>query len=135
MTEQRKSSTIQRAQLDVANIKSVAPNFDLGDGISLAALETLIDETEAEIEALNIAIVTIATKRRIIQEKEKEIVDLSQRLRLGVGSKCGKNSPQYKIVNQAAKRSSNSKSSNNDNNKNNNNGDGNTPPADSNAAQ
>lgn len=113
MTEQRKSSTVQRAQLDLANLKSVVPNLDLGDGVSLKALEQLIEETQAAIEELNIATVTISKNRILIQAKEKAIVDMSQRLRMGVGSKFGKKSQEYKIVNQAGKRS-NSKAPSND---------------------
>lgn len=110
MTEQRKSAIIARAQLDLANLQAIDPDLDLGDDLSIAALEELIQETQDAIAQLNIATATITTSRKLIREKEAAIADLSQRLRLGVGARYGKSSTEYKLANRASKRGRNAKS-------------------------
>lgn len=109
MPEQRKSATIEKALLELANLKSIDPTLDLGDGISIEAMSTLVEEARQAIENLNMATVAISTNRRLIQEKESAIVDLSARIRLGIGSKFGHKSEEYRIANQASKRGKNSK--------------------------
>lgn len=111
MSQQKKSATIVRAQLDLANLQAIDPNLDLGDDLSIDALEELIEETQEAIAQFNVASATIVTNRKLIREKEAAIADLSQRLRLGVGARYGKNSDEYKLANRAAKRGRNSKSS------------------------
>ncbi|MER3436096.1 MAG: hypothetical protein C4288_22695 [Leptolyngbya sp. ERB_1_1] len=110
MTQQKKSATIARAQLDLANLQAIDPNLDLGDGLSIEALDQLIQETQDAIAQFNIAAATIANNRRVIREKESAITDLSQRLRLAVGARYGKNSNEYQLANRAAKRGRNAKS-------------------------
>jgi hypothetical protein len=109
MTEQRKSATIEKALLDLANLKSIDPTLDLGGGISIEAMTALVEEARQAIETLNVATATISSNRRLIQEKESAIVDLSARIRLGVGSKFGRKSEEYRIANQASKRGRNSR--------------------------
>jgi hypothetical protein len=60
-------ATIEKALLDLANLKSIDPTLDLGDGISIEAMT------------------------------------------LGIGSKFGRKSEEYRIANQASKRGKNSK--------------------------
>ncbi len=110
MTQQRKSATIARAQLDLANLQAIDPHLDLGDDLSIDALEELIEETQEAIAQFNIASATIVTNRKLIREKEAAIVDLSQRLRLGVGARYGKNSDEYQLANRASKRGKNARS-------------------------
>ncbi len=109
MPDQRKSATIEKALLDLANLKSINPTLDLGDGVSIEAMTGLVDEARQAIETLNMATIAVSTNRRLIQEKESAIVDLSARLRLGIGSKFGRKSDEYRIVNQTSKRSKNTK--------------------------
>jgi len=109
MPDQRKSATIEKALLDLANLKSINPTLDLGDGVSIEAMTGLVEDARQAIETLNMATVAVATNRRLIQEKESAIVDLSARLRLGIGSKFGRKSDEYRIVNQASKRGKNAK--------------------------
>jgi hypothetical protein len=72
-------------------------------------MTSLVEDAQQAIETLNMATVAIATNRRLIQEKESAIVDLSARLRLGIGSKFGRKSEEYRIVNQTSKRGKNTK--------------------------
>jgi hypothetical protein len=109
MPEQRKSATIEKALLDLANLKSIDPTLDLGDGLSIEAMTGLVEDARQAIETLNMATIAISNNRRLIQEKESAIVDLSARLRLGIGSKFGRKSEEYRIVNQTSKRSKHTK--------------------------
>ncbi|MGG6265066.1 hypothetical protein ACQ4M3_06410 [Leptolyngbya sp. AN03gr2] len=109
MTQQKKSATVTRAQLDLANLQAIDPTLDLGDGLSVKELNRLVQETQDAIAQFNIAAATIANNRRLIREKENAIADLSQRLRLGVGARYGKNSSEYQLANRASKRGRNGK--------------------------
>ncbi|MCU0552151.1 MAG: hypothetical protein MUC48_22675 [Leptolyngbya sp. Prado105] len=109
MSQQKKSPTIARAQLDLANLQAIDASLDLGDGLSVDALEELIEDTQDAIAQFNVAAATIVTNRKLIREKEMEIADLSQRLRLAVGARYGKKSSEYQLANRASKRGRNSK--------------------------
>lgn len=110
MTQQRQSAIIAKAQLELANLKAINPSLDLGEGLSIAALAKLVKETQDAIAQFNTAMATMATQRQLIRDKEAEIADLSQRIRLGVGARYGQNSQEYRLAKQAGKRGRNSKS-------------------------
>lgn len=106
MVGQKSSATVAKALLDLANLKSIDPAFDLGEDVSIVALEQLLQATQEDIAEFNVASATMETKRQMIREKEQSIVELVQRLKLGVGSRYGHKSSQYEKVRKVGKRSS-----------------------------
>lgn len=115
MTEARKSSTLVNLQVDLANFRSVDPELDFGNDLSIAALVTLMEETQQEIDTLNTTLNTVNAIRRSVLEKEKALKKLKERLQLGIAVKYGKDSKEYRIVNPptAKRRKTNSTESSN----------------------
>ncbi|MGG6265988.1 hypothetical protein ACQ4M3_18155 [Leptolyngbya sp. AN03gr2] len=110
MPEARKSATLVNLQVDLVNLKSIDPKLDLGDGVSIAALVKLMESTQAEINTLNTTLNTVSQMRRSIQEKERALNQLRERLQLGIAFKYGKDSREHRIVKPPApkKRKTNS---------------------------
>jgi hypothetical protein len=98
MTRQRSSKVIDRAQLRIANLKSIDSTLDLDNGLSIDALMALIDETRKMIQTYNIALATIEQTSNQVRDREKSIADMSERLLFGVASRYGKNSEEYRRV-------------------------------------
>jgi predicted nucleic acid-binding protein len=125
MAGQRKSTTAEQAELNIANLQSIDPNLDLGDGLSIAALTELTQEVRQAVKELNTADLVISNNRKVIREKEKETLELLDRIHFAVAAKYGKNSKEYKAATKASKRGKKSKNDNN----NDDGGNGNNPPA------
>jgi hypothetical protein len=104
MPEARKSAAIVKAQVDIANLKSVDPELDFGNDLSIAAVLQLLETTQAEIEALNTSLNAITQARKSIRAKERMIKKLIERLQNGIALIYGKDSDQYNIVNPTIKR-------------------------------
>jgi malate synthase len=100
MPNSRKSATIAKVQIDIANLKSVEPNLDMGNDVSIAALLQMIEETNQEIELLNTTLNTVTQLRRSIQKRERALLKLRDRLQAGIAVKYGKDSAEYKTVYQ-----------------------------------
>ncbi len=100
MPNSRKSAVIAKVQVDIANLKSVEPEFDLGNDVSIAALLQMIEETNQEIELLNTTLNTVTHLRRSIQKRERALLKLRDRLQSGIAVKYGKDSVQYSTVYQ-----------------------------------
>jgi predicted nucleotide-binding protein (sugar kinase/HSP70/actin superfamily) len=100
----RKSAAIAKAQVDIANLKSVDPTLDFGNDLSIAAVLQLLETTQAEIEALNTSLNAITQARKAIRAKERALKKLIERLQHGIALKYGKDSDQYQMINPTIKR-------------------------------
>jgi hypothetical protein len=98
MPKSRQSATLAQLQVDLANLKALDPNLDFGDGLSIAALVQMMEETEQEIEVLNQILVSISEAKRSIRAKERALTQLKDRLHLGIAFKYGKKSREYRMV-------------------------------------
>lgn len=112
MARLRNSKTLERAQLRIASLKSIDPSLDLGNGLTIAALSTLIEETRTIVESYNTALATIDQTSSLVREKEKAIADISERMLFGIASRYGKNSEEFRMVNgpQRSRRRTTAKS-------------------------
>ncbi len=111
MSGQRKSALLERAHLDLANLQSIDPNLDLGNGLSIENLVQLLTATRQSLNEVNTAEMVITRNRILIQDQEKAIADLIDRLRAAISAKYGKKSAEYQAAIKASKRGKQAKSS------------------------
>jgi hypothetical protein len=96
--DKRESTALAKAELRLTSLKTINPNLDLGDGVSVADFITKIDETRRSLEHLNSTITMLNQLSWSLRDKELEMADLSQRLELGIASKYGKKSNEYYLL-------------------------------------
>ncbi len=91
----RGSLPLDKAQRRLANLKSIDANLNLGHGLTLEAYIQHIEATRAALNAHNTLVSSVAASRHNLNELEKTLSELSERMLLGVATKYGRASIQY----------------------------------------
>lgn len=94
----RNSFTLEKAQQRIASLKSVSPNFDLGNGMSVSAFAALIEQTRTQLEKYNTALSLIDQSKNRVGELEQSLSDMSERLLSGCASVYGRTSEEYEMA-------------------------------------
>ena len=89
------SKIIESAKMRLAGLKSIDPNLDLGNGITVKDYEKKIDATDASLETYNTTLSLVDEQSATFEMNENDLKDYHERILLGVGSKFGKNSMEY----------------------------------------
>lgn len=84
-----------KARLRLASLKSVEANFDFGNGLSIAAFEAKLREAEQALEFYNTQLSEADHAKNMLDNRQKELQDLSQRMLQVVGVKYGYDSSEY----------------------------------------
>ena len=91
----RLSRAAEEAGQRMAAIKSIDPALDLGNGVTVAGYQSLIAETEQQLEEYNTLLSTADGLKNQLKYKERELRDFSERMLVGVAAMYGKNSEEY----------------------------------------
>lgn len=89
------SKVLEKAQARAASIKSIDGALDLGGGLTLAAFNTAITNTDTALGDYNQALAAADDKSNAFVTAETTLKDMSERMLAGVGARFGKNSSQY----------------------------------------
>lgn len=97
MARQKKlnSRSIQKANGRVAGLVSIDPALDFGNGLTLAAYRTKIQQAEEKQSAYNTTLALADELKNQFDALEKDVDDFSERMLTGVASKFGKDSDEY----------------------------------------
>ncbi|WP_026734903.1 hypothetical protein [Fischerella sp. PCC 9605] len=99
MTRQRRTSRIlEKAQLRSSGLKAIDANMDFGDTRNLQNMTQLMEQLRTKIDAYNTALAVIDSSRTEIQELEKNLGELMDKMLIGVAFKYGKNSREYEMA-------------------------------------
>ncbi|MBW4418694.1 MAG: hypothetical protein KME13_05645 [Myxacorys californica WJT36-NPBG1] len=101
----RNSKPLEKAELRAKNLQSIDPNFDLGNGLSLAAYTVDLTSLREKLDTYNDMIETLDRIGQEIQLAEESINDFSEHILLGVAARYGKGSNEYAIAGGARKNS------------------------------
>lgn len=82
----------------LAGLKSIDPELDLGNVLTILSYQTAVSETEAMVAIYNSQKATLGEIRNHLAEKQEALNDLSERMLIGVGAKFGKDSNQYQMA-------------------------------------
>jgi hypothetical protein len=89
------STPVKTAKVRASGMKSIAPDLDLGDGMSLEAYEAAIQATEQKIAEYNTALASISELQSEVKQSEKDLAERSERMLGLVGGRYGKTSNEY----------------------------------------
>jgi hypothetical protein len=98
MNPKTNSKALEQVQLRLSALKSIDPNLDLGDGLTIGLVTAFLQSIRAEIEAYNTEVAAVETRCRAIRLKEDEIARLSDRIADGIAFRFGRKSDEYKMV-------------------------------------
>ena len=96
--KRRMSQVLIDAQERSTNLKTIDPNFNLSEGLSVVNLDGLIERTQASLEAYNTLLAQADAAGNNLINDEKETRELSARLLAGVGAYYGKDSNEYEMA-------------------------------------
>ncbi len=91
----RKSTVLEEAQKRLAGLQSIDTKLKLSDDLSIEAYKTLMNEVEENATDYNTHLSKTDEKGAILEDSEKRLRDMSERLLSGVGAIYGKNSNEY----------------------------------------
>lgn len=91
----RKSDAVSSAESRAEALGNIDPKLDLGEELTLKIYNEQIDETRATLNAYNGFLASADVAWVKLEQQERELRDLSERMLEGVSSRFGKNSEQY----------------------------------------
>jgi hypothetical protein len=101
--QKRNSAILAYAEHRLVALESINPALDLGDGLSIEAISQAIAATRAQLKHYNAALTEIDQLKEVMQQQERSLEDLVDRMASGIAAKYGKTSPQYKTVSDVRK--------------------------------
>ncbi|MBW4568614.1 MAG: hypothetical protein KME31_11485 [Tolypothrix carrinoi HA7290-LM1] len=99
MSRRKRSSRIlEKAEFRVAGLKAIDPNIKFDDTCNLQSLTQLIEQFHNMLDDYNAAIAMIDSSKKKLDEMEKTLSQISDKMLMGVGFKYGKNSNEYELA-------------------------------------
>ena len=99
MSRRKRSSRIlEKAEFRVAGLKAIDQNINFDDTYNLQNLNQLIDNFHNMLDDYNASIAMIDSSRKKLDEMEKNLSQVSDKMLTWVGCKYGKNSNEYELA-------------------------------------
>lgn len=92
------SDVIDKATSRLTQLKSISPNLDLGKGMTIQAFSDAIDAARDRIAAYNTTLSHLDADRTAMQEAEKALSSLSEKMLIGIAYEYGKDSMEYSMA-------------------------------------
>lgn len=96
--KKRTSRVLEKAELRSAGLKAINPKLDFGEAHNLNYLTQLIEQLRTKIDAYNTALSIIDSSKVEIEELEKNLGNVSEKMLIGVAFKYGKDSSEYQMA-------------------------------------
>ncbi|MDZ8261093.1 hypothetical protein [Nostoc sp. ChiQUE01b] len=96
--KKRTSRILEKAQLRSAGLKSIVPNIKFDEDYSLEKLIESIDQLRNKIDVYNTALSVVDSSKTEIEEMEKNLSQLSEKMLMVVAIKYGKDSREYEMA-------------------------------------
>jgi hypothetical protein len=97
-SNKRTYRVLEKAELRVAGLKAIDPSIDFGDARNLQNMTQLIEQYRSKIDAYNTALTVINSSRSEMDELDKTLSELTERMLIGVAFKYGKDSREYQMA-------------------------------------
>ncbi|MEH1810194.1 hypothetical protein [Nostoc sp.] len=96
--KKRTSRILEKAQLRSAGLKSIVPSVKFDEDYSLEKLVESINQLRNKIDVYNTALSVVDSSKTEIEEMEKNLSQLSEKMLMVVGIKYGKDSREYEMA-------------------------------------
>ncbi|MBG1271022.1 hypothetical protein [Nostoc sp. WHI] len=93
----RTSRILEKAELRATGLKSIVPNIKFNDDCNIEKLLESIEQLRTKINVYNSALSVIDSSKTEIEEMEKNLSSLSEKMLMVVAIKYGKNSREYEM--------------------------------------
>ncbi|MDZ7995177.1 MAG: hypothetical protein RM022_031255 [Nostoc sp. EfeVER01] len=94
----RTSRILEKAQLRAAGLKSIVPSIKFDENSSLEKLIESIEQLHNKLDVYNTALSMVDSSRTEIEEMEKNLSQLSEKMLMVVAIKYGKDSREYEMA-------------------------------------
>ena len=94
----RSSKALEKADRRIASLRSISPDLNLGNGLTVDAYTNLITDMRDRLAAYNTVLSTVDKTYNDMLLIEQKLGDYSELLLLGVATKFGKNSDEYEMA-------------------------------------
>ncbi|BAY94453.1 MULTISPECIES: hypothetical protein [unclassified Tolypothrix] len=99
MTRQKRTSRVlEKAVLRAHGFKAIDPNMNFGEDCDLQSMLEEMEKLRNKLEIYNTALIVIDSTKSEIEEIEKTLGNISERLLLAVAWKYGNDSNEYKMA-------------------------------------
>lgn len=92
------SAVIEKALQRMAGIKSISPTENLGNGMTVAALQQEINDASNALEAYNTLLSKVDDALNRFEELENKLNDTTVRMLEAVSVKYGRDSTEYEMA-------------------------------------
>ena len=92
------SDVIDKAASRLSQLKSISPNLDLGKGMTVQAFSDVITAARDRMSAYNTTLSHLEADRAAMQEAEKAVSEMSEKMLIGVAFEYGKDSSEYSMA-------------------------------------
>ncbi|MEH2145920.1 hypothetical protein [Nostoc sp.] len=96
--QKRTSRVLEKAQLRSAGLKSIVPNIKFDENHSQEKLIESIEQLRNKLDVYNTALSVVDSSRTEIEEMEKNLSQLSEKMLMVVAIKYGKDSREYEMA-------------------------------------
>ncbi len=96
--QKRTSRILEKAQLRVVGLKAIDPQMNFGDDRSIYHLTDQMEQLQDKLDTYNMALTIIDSSKSEIDQIEKTLADLIDRMLIGVAFKYGKDSREYEMA-------------------------------------
>ncbi|OUL37187.1 hypothetical protein BV372_03590 [Nostoc sp. T09] len=96
--KKRKSSVLEKVESRAAGLKLIDPTLKLDDDYSLAKMLESMERLRNKLEVHNNALSLADSSLTEVEEMEKNLTKLSQKMVMLIAIKYGKDSPQYETA-------------------------------------
>lgn len=94
----RNSSALAKAEHRSAGLKAISPELNMGDGLTLENYLTLIETLRSQLAAYNESLTFVDRAGSTVQDTERQLRALSERMLIAVAARYGKDSYEYEMA-------------------------------------
>lgn len=91
----KSSSHYDVAANRLAGLKSISTTLDLGNGLTVQTYEASVLDFRQKLDEYNTSLSMADSKLNIVQDAERKLRDMTERMLAGVASMYGKDSDEY----------------------------------------
>ncbi|WP_035990656.1 hypothetical protein [Leptolyngbya sp. KIOST-1] len=96
--QKRSSPVLEKGVRRAAGLKSISPSLNLGDGLTLDSYLLELDKLRSQLATYNESLSFADRALSVVQDTEKEMRVLSERMLIAVAAKYGKDSYEYEMA-------------------------------------
>jgi hypothetical protein len=104
MDTKQTSKILDQALLRVANLEAIDREMDFGDGLTLGEFAALAQSVQTSLRQHNAAVAVVNQTAQSIQEMEKRLVDMGDRMVMGIACKHGTQSEEFRMLDKIKRK-------------------------------